>query len=205
MAAPKILNLGEVSPDDFPLYFFDANVWIAWLKRTGGKSINSFENDYVDFFEMVIKIHLRREDKFLAKKTKYFPKIVLPALALTEIINAAIRIESEAYSTIAPLLSDGRKPTFKDYRQTDMYKKQLRQIVSDFQAVQEFIEMRDDHFTQMKILDNFGSNPDFDFNDYFYSLIFKNTDIPIVTNDRDYAMFDGITIITSNPKILKIR
>ncbi|MCA0234919.1 MAG: hypothetical protein LCH81_00895 [Bacteroidetes bacterium] len=200
MGAPKILSLSSVQVDDYPFYFFDSNIWIAYLKQHGGYSVERYETQYVNFFEDVIALHAGNTKK----PPRYLPKIVMPALVMTETINALIRHECDQFYTANSLLPNSGKVSFKrDYRNTEDYRKKLRKIVSDIQAVRDYIELWEDHLTKIPILDTFSSNPDFDFNDYFYSLLFRNTQIPIVTNDTDYAMFPDITIITSHPKLLR--
>ena len=209
MALPIIHDLRNIIPEDHPYYFFDSNVWIAILAQTGGQKVKSHEQDYIDFWEAIVHIHSRKGVPSLEKRTKNFPKIVLPAIVLTEVINAHLRIASELYlKTNPPVLKPFQsKPTFKEnYRPTPHYQQKLRQILSDIQSLSDYLELKDDGFSSLGIIDQDFSNfnPDFDFNDYFFAKLFKNTGIPIVTHDKDYAMFEGITIFTLNEKLLKI-
>ena len=208
MAAPTILKIDEVAPEDFPFYFFDANIWIAIIGQMGGSATHANDQPYLDFWTIVVQIHERKGTPLLAKKTKNFPKIVIPAVVLSEAINALINIHGKIYLAANPsIVPLGKSFSFKrDYRPLDDYKKKLRQILSDFHALEEYLEFRDDGFKQLNILDEFSNyNSDFDFNDYLYAKMFRGTNIPIVTHDADFSMFPDITIITANLKLLKIK
>jgi hypothetical protein len=207
MGLPVIKDIRSFAPDDLPLYFFDSNVWIAILNQTGGGKTVSTEQPYIDFWEALVNVHQRRGNPQLEKRTKNFPKVAMPAIVLTETINAHLRIVANNYlSKNPPKTTNGIRPNFKQhYRPTDDYKKKLRQILSDFQSFSDYIEFKDDRFTELGIINNFFNfNPDLDFNDYFFAQLFKDSGIPIVTHDKDYAMFEGITILTANPKLLRI-
>lgn len=163
---------------------------------------------YLDFWDAVIQVHNRKGTPLLEKKTKYFPKVVLPALTLTETINALIRISFDTYQNLVPSpIPQGEKPSFKKhYRPTDDYKRELTKILADFQAMEDYIVLQDDKFSERSIFSEFFQyDADFDFNDYFYYRLFKGTGIPIVTNDLDFAGFEDITILTSNQKLLNYR
>ncbi len=208
MAAPIILKIDEIAPEDFPFYFFDANIWVAIIGQMGGNTAQANDRPYLDFWTIVVNIHERKGTPLLEKKTKHFPKIVIPAVLLSETINALINIHGKTYLADNPsIVPPGRSFSFKrDYRPLDDYKKKLRQILSDFHALEAYLEFRDDGFGQSNILGDFSTyNSDFDFNDYLYAKMFRGTNIPIVTHDADFGMFPDITIITANPKLLKIK
>jgi len=204
MARPHILNITQTPPDDFPFFFFDSNVWIAILNQVRDVTTRS----YLDFWETLIQVHNRKGNPLLEKKTKNFPKVVLPAITLTETINALIRISFDTYQNLVPSpIPQGVKPNFKKhYRPTNDYKKELTRILADFQAMEDYIVLQDDKFSERSIFSEFFQyDADFDFNDYFYFRLFKGTGIPIVTNDLDFAGFEDIIILTSNPKLLNYR
>ncbi|MEK7256320.1 MAG: hypothetical protein AAB316_16320 [Bacteroidota bacterium] len=207
MAKPTILDIASIPPDDFPLFFFDSNVWIAVLNQAPGRNSQTGYQKYLDFWDALVHVHTRKGDPKLSKRTKYFPKVALPSVALTETINAQIRISFEASRSSNPaLIPPGEKPSFKKhYRPTPAYQKDLARILADFQAIEDYIELMDDKFSEKEIFKEFSQyNPNFDFNDYFYSRLFKGTGVPIVTHDTDFAIFEEITILTSNKTLLSI-
>ena len=198
MAAPKICELDAMAADEYPLYFFDANIWIAYLKQQRGYTIDRDEAKYVKFFEDIIELHTNQH-----LSPRFLPKIVMPALVLTETINALIRHECERYFKLNPL-PNGEKAIFKKhYRPLEEYRKKLRKIVTDIQSVGDYLELWDDNFSKQPILNTFSSNPDFDFNDYYYSLLFKGNKVAIVTHDNDYSLFPDIIVITCNRNLLR--
>ena len=44
MGAPKILSLSSVQVDDYPFYFFDSNIWIAYLKQHGSITNREYQD-----------------------------------------------------------------------------------------------------------------------------------------------------------------
>ncbi|MFM9951523.1 MAG: hypothetical protein ACKV1O_26545 [Saprospiraceae bacterium] len=207
MARPVILGINDTPPEDFPNFFFDSNIWIAILNQMAGRSSEVAYQPYLDFWDALVHIHTRKGNTMLEKRTKYFPKVMLPAVTLSETINAQIRISFSVYQKSNPgSIPRGEKPDFKKhYRPTQDYQKQLTRILADFQAIEDYVELIDDKFSGSNIFNEFFQfNPDFDFNDYFYARLFKGTGIPIMTHDLDFASFEDITILTSNSKLLKI-
>lgn len=208
-----IYDIQSTSPDSFPFYFIDSNVWIAQL-RSLGTSPNSLDEPYVNFFEGIVSLNVETNVKVI-KKIKHKPKIIVTSLLLSEIFNAYMRqIAMKLYYYQEGVknglndnaaLSDWKNYDFKkDYRITNDYNNQLKKLKKDFLAYNDYIQYRDDSFNQLgpkSIIESISDTSDFNDFYYYYSLIEEQ--IPIVTNDSDFCFMD-FPIITANPKLLKI-
>ena len=199
----NIFKINNVTPQDYKLFFCDANVWIAALKYFGSGPQKNYEAPYVDFFQAIIElnVNIKNEPK-LAKKIKNKPKIVLTSVVLSETINAYMRgIAMKAYFN-----GDTTGYSFKnDYRDNPNsdYKTQFDNLVSDISAFKDYTVLIDDDFSNIKpfeLLKNMPSNTDF--NDFYYYKLLKDKKIPIITHDTDF-LFEDIPIITNNHKLLK--
>ncbi|NVM66884.1 hypothetical protein FHW88_005202 [Mucilaginibacter sp. SG538B] len=195
-----INKISEYTPDAKPLYFFDANAWIAALKSTGSGKVDSYEQVYVDFFEAIVNTHTHK-DTPQAKKIKNFPKFVMCSLLLSEIINAYMR------QVAMKLYYGDRYKDFdfkKDYRPSADYRAKLKSLISDLQAFEDYIDIQDDDF---KKIDPFSIihqlNADNDFNDFYYFYYLHGKDIPIVTHDGDF-IFQDLPIVTNQKKLLNL-
>ncbi|HEY2581636.1 MAG TPA: hypothetical protein VGI43_07510 [Mucilaginibacter sp.] len=185
-------------PDSNPLYFFDANAWIAALKSTGNINLDFHEKPYVDFFEAIVALHTHKGTPY-QKKIKNFPKFVMCSLLLSEIINAYMRqVAMKVYYK-----NNQAKYSFKqDYRKTADYSAKLKSLISDLMAFRDYIEVLDDDF---KKVDPFSIihllNADNDFNDFYYFYYLHGKGIPIVSHDSDFA-FQDLPIITNQKNLL---
>jgi len=200
--AYHITDIRYCAPDSYPFYFFDANSWIAVLKNSGVFAVDSHEQPYVDLFEAIITTHTHKGTK-QAKQVRHFPKIVVTSLLLSEIFNAYMRnVAMKVFYGAAGFKTKSFKT---DYRPTPDYKKQIKNLTSDFIAFKDYIEIRDDRLTE---IDPFSILPSLDesndFNDFFYYYSFQGTGIPIVTHDSDYQ-YQDIPIITAQHKLLSIK
>lgn len=198
----KVFKIDDVTPQDFKLFFFDANVWIATLKYLGSSDTQeSYEGPYVDFFQSIITLNDNLKDNpKLVKKVKNIPKIALTSIVLSETINAYMRIEMKAYFN-----GNTNGYSFKkDYRDnpTTNYKAQFKNLISDISAFEDYTVLIDDDFSTIKPFKLLSNMPhDTDFNDYYYYNHLVNKNIPIITHDADF-IFDNIIIITNNQRLL---
>lgn len=188
-------------PETKPLYFFDANAWIAALKWTGSGNIDRHEQAYVDFFEAIVNTHTHKGTP-QAKKIKNFPKFVMCSLLLSEIINAYMRqVAMKVYYGDPHYKAYNFK---NDYRPTPDYHAKLKSLISDLQAFEDYIDVHDDDF---KKIDPFSIihllNADNDFNDFYYFYYLHGKDIPVITHDADFV-FQDLPIITNQKKLLSL-
>lgn len=197
----QIFDLSGCSPDEHPLYFFDANVWLAVLKHTSSQSMKPHERAYVDFFEAIITLYTHPPQR--QKKLKNLPKLVMTSMLLSEVINAYMRqIAFNAYRSTNTTVTDFKR----DYRSTTDYKQQLRTITSDIQEYREYIELIDDDF---RATDPYGllsllqsGTALYDFNDLYYYRSLRGKAVAIVTHDGDFV-FQDIPILTVNKNLLR--
>jgi predicted nucleic acid-binding protein len=178
-------------------YFVDANIWIYAMQDDS--LLNRYELLYFNFFYKII-------DSELTVK----PKILLPVLLFSEIVNSYLRNialpEYKAEQGIHNSVSFNFK---KDYRFTSHYKNSYKKVCDDIMALRDSIIFISDNSIiddPTSLLDsNIG---EFDFNDYFYYQLCKEhqkeNKIIILTNDGDFR-FSDIPIITLNREILDLR
>ena len=97
-------------------YFIDANVWIYAMQNQSSLK-NWRENKYADFFFDIIDSNLDPQ-----------PKIILPSLLISEIINTYLRqIALSDYKRDSGIFSSDKFDFKRDYRSTQHYKDNLEQ------------------------------------------------------------------------------
>jgi hypothetical protein len=198
-----IKDISNYDAEQRPYYFFDSNAWISQLKNTGNKKLDKHEQAYCNLFEAIIMLHSHKGTK-QEKKVKYFPKIVVTSMLLSEIINAYMR------NVAMKVFYKNQGQDHRNYKYKEQYRNEIdhqiqqAQLISDFLAFKDYVELRDDNFNEVDpytILPNLASA--MDFNDFYYYYQFSGSGIPIVTHDQDFV-FRDIEIITSQTKLLKL-
>jgi len=175
-------------------YFVDANVWIYSLQKF--EDLKSWENKYYQFFFDIV-------DSILEPK----PKILLPTILLSEIINTYLRkFAIPEYKLTNSITID---IDFKnDYRPTQHYKDSYEKMMDDIQGLHTSIKFLDDsqiaHNQSFLFSKSIGT---FDYNDYiYYSLckeLNKSERVIMLTNDGDFQVPD-LEIITLNKTLLRL-
>jgi predicted nucleic acid-binding protein len=195
-----IRDLSEIFPEDFPFYFIDTNIWIAYIKRDTQK--NKFE-PYFDFIDGIVNIN--NSDVSTRKRIKNIPKIILSSVLLSEIINAYLRRVAMRAFYNDKLDGKDFKKDYRDFLHSD-YPKQVSFITSEIMAFESVLHLQNDGFDSdfdISTLVNLGKN---DFNDFYYSAICSREKIPILTEDFDFTNFkDNISIFTKSAKILQLK
>ena len=212
--AYNIIDIRKIDPDSYPRYFIDSNVWIALLESLGFSSEPRFE-PYLTFFEGIVSLNIETDPKLL-KKIRNKPNIIVTSLLLSEIFNGFMRqVAMKVYYSIeatknGPLTQEEiekyiRKFEFKrDYRKTNDYSEKLGKLKSNFKAYKNYIDFRDDNFTELGPISLVDSiSDDADFNDFYYYYSLAPENIPIITDDHDF-IFQDIPIITANKRLLDI-
>lgn len=193
-----IRNISTLIPGDHQLLFFDANAWIANLKKV---SIDPHEQPYIDAFDAVINLNEQKDLKAL-RKIKFKPKIVLTSMLLSEIVNTYMRnIAMKNYYG-----ANHGKNFKKDYRKETDYHQQMSLLVSDIKAFEDYIKLMDDDFIRIdpfNFLEDLKSNSNVDFNDCYYYNFLLHYKIPLITHDHDFV-FENLEIYTANNKLLSI-
>ncbi len=201
-----IYDIKDFPPEDSPVYYFDANIWISALKYYGIGIGNKYEVPYQSFVEALINLN-EIKDPEAEKHVKNKPKIILTSLVLSEIINAFMRnVAMKAY--FDKLGFNHKNFSFKnDYRDNPKsdYKSQLSNLATDLIALSDYTLLMNDEFD---VIDPFSFLPDLvslgqDFNDYYYFQFLKSKNIPYITHDKD-CKFENIIIITANKELLNI-
>jgi hypothetical protein len=200
----QTLDINELDPQIEPLYFCDANVWIAALKFYGIGDPAKEEKPYIDFVEAVVNLNELKDPEAL-KRIKNKPKFVITSMLLSEIINAFMRkVAMKTY--FADKFTKGLdfKSAYRDNPVSD-YNKQLNNLVTDIIAFKDYTILMDDNFCSLSPFEFIAElDSKMDFNDRYYFEFLKSKNIPFVTHDKD-CHFDGVKVITSQVKLLHKR
>ncbi|NJN77726.1 MAG: PIN domain-containing protein [Saprospiraceae bacterium] len=189
-------NIENIRTETHPQgeFLFDANVWFYILNPP--IHLSREIEDYFNFLELI---------QNSTHKPK--PKIVIPSLILSEVINRYLRSVGmktffEENPTKEPY-PDERKDRYKDvYRSSDQFKIDYGNICADIKSYNNITEFIDDKFGTFKQKHILTSPPaGLDFNDFYYWKLAKERGYTIVTHDRDFYVPD-VKILTSNQKLL---
>jgi predicted nucleic acid-binding protein len=195
----SVTELKNFDPQTYPVYFFDANIWIALIKQNNLNKKEKGFDDYINLFEAIVHLNSISDPK-VVKKIKCKPRIAITSMLLSEIINAYLR------RVAMPAFLNGNSGDFKkDYRENiySDYDKQLKIIISDILSYSFLFQFVDDAFSTFNH-DVFLSslNRNLDFNDLYYLNLMEINSIAIVTHDKDFNS-SNVNILTSNYKLLK--
>jgi predicted nucleic acid-binding protein len=177
-------------------YFIDANVWIYAMQNPN--SLKHWENKYANFFFDIIDSDLDPQ-----------PKIILPSLLISEIINTYLRqIALSEYKRDNGISAIDKFDFKRNYRTTQHYKDNLEQICDDILGYKSSIDFVSDDLMvkNPEIILNVPSS-NFDYNDYIYYCMCQNigatTSLAMITNDSDMDVSD-IKILTENRTLLAL-
>ncbi|WP_026462504.1 hypothetical protein [Adhaeribacter aquaticus] len=193
----KIYDIKKIKPDN-RLYFFDANVWLLIIDRP--LQPQYFEQPYIDFWDSLIASQ-RKDEKLIA----------VNSLLISEIFNAFLRIRFNNFKKA--LIYKGQLSNteiniydFKrDYRKTKDCERDVKLFSSEFLAYSDYVQIFNDSAEKIDLFNFINSfSFDADFNDLFYHKFCKINNLPIVTNDGDFA-FNNIEIISNNRKLLSLK
>lgn len=169
------------------LYLFDSNLWIKIIKPQF--HANARTQKYLDFFK-----------KFL--KDNANPKIALPALVLSEVINRIMR--EVAYTKF--LTSKGLKKQDVDpgyykttYRKDPHFNTQYQIILDEIRLYHNKYELVNDELGKLLKTNHIITTPasGLDYNDHFYHQLAKKKGYSIITDDIDFFVED-VEILTYN-------
>ena len=199
-----IYDIATVTPEDYPFYFFDANVWISGLIYYAGSAGKPHEKPYQDFVEAIVQLNSFTEPK-LVKKLKNQPKIIVTNLLVSEIINAFMRkVAMKAFYGGSDIFKT--KDFKKDYRDLPAsdYVKQIQDLCHNLKCFEDYTVSSDGHINVLQCYDIIKafSIVKADFNDFCFMSYLKGKNIPFITHDQD-CKFEDIPIITANPVLLR--
>ncbi len=201
-------DIDSVKPTDYPVFFIDSNIWLAYFQNNRSTNIPNkeiakqiepmrFYIDYLiwldDFFEANVK-GIDGTDKSIKH---HRPKILFSSLLSSEVVNAYLR---NICLKLYQIEKNDTTIKFKDYRKSIQYKKDVGILVDDIIALRDYCYTTNDDFKDMNFFDTIS---DFvkenDFNDYFYIKTCIKHDCPIITHDGDFKN-KGVTVLTKNKK-----
>jgi len=178
------------------MYLFDANIWLAILDPTFSKP---YMSAYEDLF-----------DDIITQKSAKATKVVIPSLLLSEVLNRYMNdIFYKEFCLRNPISAGMSKHEhYKHvYRAHVDYSRDLSMACASMRSYSRsngmtFLSDNLDKFTFKQLTKNI---PTFlDINDHLYAEIAKAQGIIVVTNDGDFKV-EGITVVTGNPALLKLK
>ncbi|MFM1755106.1 MAG: hypothetical protein RLZZ236_2045 [Bacteroidota bacterium] len=190
----QIEKLSEKLPESFSHYFFDSNVWIAFLKYNRKNNADRRFTPYIDFFEGVVQLNEITDPK-LQRKVKHIPKIVMTSMLLSEIINTYLRVVA-----MPSFLNKPNSDFKKEYRNN--IHKQLKILLDDLKSYSFIYEYVKDDFNELNPMELLSDlNRKVDFNDLYYMKLMEKYQYVIVTDDGDFDSHE-ITVLTENKNLL---
>jgi predicted nucleic acid-binding protein len=189
-------NIQDIRKETHPQgeFLFDANVWFYILNPP-----ITITKEIKDYFEFLERIQTATQ--------KPQPKIVIPSLILSEVINRYLRsvgmkIFFEENRTKESYFNE-KKDRYKDvYRQSKQFEIDYENICADIKSYNNITKFIDDEFASFKQKYILKSPPTgLDFNDFYYWELAKKNNYTIVTHDSDFYVPD-VKILTSNRKLL---
>jgi len=183
----KLLNNHTIGKKN---YFFDANIWLMILKPS--IDLSDYQLKYLDFVQ-----------KFM--KSANSPRIVVPALVLSEVINRYLREVGMNKFAAKNKIKDLPKGYYKEvYRSSSQFKIDYKVLCDDIKVYDTHYDLISDKFgidfTSEDILSDLPQG--LDFNDYYYYLLAKKEGYSIVTDDVDFFV-EGVEVLTYNSKLYK--
>lgn len=189
-----ISPVGDHQPLPGRRYLFDANIWIYTLEADQADKPTPQSSVYENFIERL-------------RRAAGSPKIVLPAVVLSEAINRMLRntyypLFIKEHPTLA-YRSDNDGYNYKHiYRQHDQFRIDYGSLLYNVKSYHNVIELINDSFDQFRVKDLFGKpSVDLDFNDFLIEQIARRSNYIVVTEDADFFV-EGISILTANRKLL---
>lgn len=134
------------------------------------------------------------------------PKVVLPALILSEVVNRLLRsyyfpLFIKNHKTLLTSGSDTQNYKLV-YRPHEQFKTDYGFILYNIKAYHNLIELISDGFDELAIKTVFNNtDTTLDFNDWILVHIARRNNYILVSDDGDMIGKD-ITIVTGNPKLL---
>lgn len=188
----NITSIQNEYPKSGNKYLLDTNIWYFILE---GKT-KPYQKAYLDFFDFI---------KNFTGDTK--PKVVLPVLVLSEIINRLLRdIRFREFKNENPLKIAGiedRKIYKEVYRIDEQFRIDYEMICYDIKSFHSILEFVDDDFSEFKFKDILSKPPlGLDFNDNIITKIAKKKGYSIITDDADFVV-DNIPILTCNNRLIQ--
>lgn len=197
----KIIKLTDKYPESYSHYFFDSNVWLAFLKYNHKNDKQKRFIPYIDFFEGVVQLNSISNPKVL-KKVVNVPKVIMTSMLLSEIINTYLRVVAMPSFLKCKPGEGNFKRDYRNFVHSD-YDKQLKILLDDIQAYSFMYEFLSDSFIDLNPMSLINHlNRKLDFNDLYYIKLMEKHKIAIVTDDGDFDSHN-IEVLTANHNLLQ--
>lgn len=191
-----IEDVKKYRPVEGGKYLFDANIWLAILDL-------NFSKPYMAAYEDLF-------DDIITQRSARGTKVVIPSLLLSEVLNRYMNdIFYKEFCYKNPISAGMQKHEhYKHvYRVHADYSHDLSVACDSVRQYSKsngltFLSDNLDKFTFKQLIKNI---PTFlDINDHMYAEIARAQGITVVTNDGDFKV-EGITVVTGNPGLLKLK
>ena len=177
----NIKGIGDYSPSDEDMLFFDANIWLAIY---GPSHKHWAQPPCSSLFFKLIKNNI---------------DIYTNSLIISEVVNSWARLEFNQQRKEL-----GFKPNeFKMFRETLQFLDVVEDISINIKKILRWSKRFDSSLESIdmdSIISKYGSGT-YDFNDLVFGEICKANDFILVTNDRDFCTTD-VNILTANNYML---
>lgn len=213
-----IIHLSRFPPNEKRKVLFDTQLWLkCFLDQSSflqGRLVE--QSDPVRATISKSKRYVRFFNDFVRADTTT-PKVVLPAVLLSEIINAYLRrimfprYQSDFDYEIAKWIKEKEK----NKERYDLFKEHYRTSIrfsQDFRMLRRFMHYASPYLILMP--DEFGVTYHFDsvldytatsldFNDNYYCVLARKNNWIIITDDGDFRDQPDLDIYTLNTKLLR--
>jgi len=173
----NIKYIGDYSPSDGDMLFFDANIWLAIY---GPSPKHWAQSPCSSLFYELIKNNI---------------DIYTNSLIISEVVNSWARLEFNQQR-----IALGFEPNeFKKFRETLRFLDVAEDISININKILRWSKRFDSSLESIDmeiIISKYGSGT-YDFNDLVFGEICKANDFILVTNDRDFCTTD-VNILTAN-------
>lgn len=177
--ANNVLDIKKYSPKSSDIFFFDNNIWMYLFCPLGNYNINKQKSF----------------SAFLQSVTSSRGTIFINSLILSEFTNRYLRMDFEQWKNETKKYNADFK---NDYVGIARYQETVSEIKRNINEILKFCHKSSDNFNAVnlnKILEHLSH---IDFNDSYYLELANIDNMKIVTDDGDFASYDGhdIEIIT---------
>lgn len=182
----NVYDIAKYKIDVSKKYMLDTNVLINIYYN---QISTTQKREYVSFYQ------------YLKEKQA---NILVSSIQISEFINRCIRFQYDLYKR-----NNREDSEFKfknDYRATDDYRQYMEAILDIASDISNSCTCISDNFNLLDKTELYNLGISYDFNDKIIAMISKAYGAVLITDDSDYlSIMNGLTIVTSNSLLLKVK
>lgn len=188
------MSIERVNFNQFPLYFFDANVWIYYFTHTNKEKAPPIQRKYISLLEDVLEANTNGSENA--------PKILMPLILFSEILNRYMRDiawnefrrEKGINTTKQSYKNEYKNDTTRGGK--EHHDKMQKRFIDDMKQFNLLFTCIDDSCISSNLMESIGNIPTYlDMNDFVYNELCKKSGAVIVTNDTDFLHQDITSIV----------